>query len=195
MMLAAIAVRSGRELLSLFLIKYGLVAVFVAAMAEADAIPVLAGVAAHLGYFEPLLAIFAGSAGAFSGDCLWFFLGRYRWIQRSELFRRIRPKGEVLFRRVGNWQIPASHVVYGTRVATMVFLGARGSSFARFAVVDGLACLVLTTVLFLLGFGLSASASVILLNVKRIEFGLLAMITLCGLSFYLLQKLRRRLLE
>ena len=41
----------------LILIKYGLVAVFVAAMLEADVIPVLAGVAAHRGYFNPALGI------------------------------------------------------------------------------------------------------------------------------------------
>ena len=181
--------------MELLLIKYGLMAVFVAAMLEADIIPVLAGVAAHRGYFDPVLGIAAASAGALAGDCVWFFVGRYLVTQNSKLFLRIKPKAEILFRRMGHWQIPASHVVYGTRVATMTWLGARGSSFARFVLIDGLSCVVLTTLLFSLGFALSASASVVLVNVKRIEIVLLVTVTLCGLIFYLLQKVGGRIVQ
>jgi len=177
----------------LWLIKYGLLAVFLASMVEADAVPVLAGVAAHRGYFELVLGIIAASAGALAGDSLWFFLGRYAAIQRSKLFLGIKPKAEILFRRVGSWQIPASHVVYGTRVATMIFMGGRGLSFASFVLIDGLSCLILTTTLFSLGFGLSASASVILINVRRIEIALLATVILCGVLFVLLKRIRSRM--
>jgi membrane protein DedA with SNARE-associated domain len=177
------------------LIRYGLFAVFGAAMVEADVVPVLAGVAAHRGFFNPVFAVIATSTGALTGDCIWFYLGRFKLLQQSKLFRRIRPKAEALFRRVGSWQIPASHVIYGTRVATMIFLGGRGSSFAKFALVDGLSCVALTTVLFSLGYGLSASASAILVNVRRVEIVLLGTVIFCGLISLLLQKLGRRFLQ
>jgi membrane protein DedA with SNARE-associated domain len=178
----------------LWLIKYGLLAVFAASMVEADAVPVLAGVAAHRSYFQPVLGIIAASAGAFAGDCFWLLLGRHAVIQRSKLFLRMKQKAEILFQHVGSWQIPASHVVYGTRVATMIFMGGRGLPFARFALVDGLSCFILTTILFSLGFGLSVSASVILVNVRRIEITLLATVIACGLLIVLLEKLRSRML-
>jgi membrane protein DedA with SNARE-associated domain len=57
----------------LILIRYGLLAVFVAEMFEADVIPVLAGVAAHRGYFNPVLVVVAASFGALAGDCVWFY--------------------------------------------------------------------------------------------------------------------------
>jgi membrane protein DedA with SNARE-associated domain len=184
--------RSWRTVVELILIKYGLLAVFVASMLEADVVPVLAGVAAHHGYFDPAFGIVAASTGALTGDCFWFYLGRHRVIQNSKLFLRIRSKAESLSLRVGNWQIPASHVVYGTRMATMIFSGARGLSLSRFALIDGLSCVVLTTVLFFLGFALSASASIVLVDVRRIEVVLLVTITLCGLIFHFRQKLGRR---
>src|SRR5262245_23750996 len=118
--------------MELLLIKYGLVAIFVAAMLEADVIPVLAGVAAHRGYFDPPIAVAVASFGALAGDCVWFYLGRTGAIRRSKLMVRLKSKAEILFQRVGHWQIPASHLIYGTRVATMTFLGARGSSVGRF---------------------------------------------------------------
>lgn len=174
------------------LIKYGLVAVFIAAMFEADVIPVLAGVAAHRGYLNPILAIAAASFGALVGDCVWFYVGRHNLIEKITLLRQIRSKAEVLFQRVGHWQIPASHVIYGTRVATMTFLGARGSAAGRFVLVDGVSCLALTTLLFSLGFALSASVSMVLINVRRIEIVLLAAVALVGLILHLLG---RRILQ
>jgi membrane protein DedA with SNARE-associated domain len=181
---------AGMELL---LIKYGLVAVFLAAMLEADVIPVLAGVAAHRGYFDPPIAVAVASFGALAGDCVWFFLGRSGAIRKSKLMLRLKSKAEIFFRRVGHWQVPASHIIYGTRVATMTFLGARGSSFGRFVLVDGVSCLALTTLLFCLGFALSASVSMILVDVKRIELVLLGAVALFALIFHLLQRFGRKL--
>ena len=186
---------NARMLVETILIKYGLVAVFVAAMVEADVVPVLAGVAAHRGYFNPLLAIVAASIGAFAGDGFWFYVGSHKLIKNSRLLERIRTRAEILFQRVGHWQIPASHVVYGTRIATMTFLGARDTSIVKFSAVDGVSCLALTTLLLSLGFALSASVSVILTDVKRVEVVLLVAVALIGLILHLLQRLGRRALQ
>jgi membrane protein DedA with SNARE-associated domain len=169
----------------LILIRYGLLAVFVAAMFEADVIPVLAGVAAHQGYFNPVLVVVAASFGALAGDCVWFYVGRHNLIRNSVRLQRIRSKAEMLFQRVGHWQIPASHVIYGTRVATMTFLGARGSRAGRFVLVDGVSCLALTTLLFCLGFALSASVSLVLINVRRVEIVLLVVVGVAALILHL----------
>src|SRR5262245_37201491 len=162
------------------LIKYGLVAVFLAAMLEADVIPILVGVAAHRGYFDPPMAIAVASFGALAGDCVWFYVGRSGAIGKSKLILRLQSKAEIFFQRVGHWQIPASHIIYGTRIATMTFLGARGSRAGRFVLVDGVSCLTLTTLLFCLGFALSASASLVLTNVRRVEGVLLVAVAVAA---------------
>jgi membrane protein DedA with SNARE-associated domain len=164
-------------------------------MWEADVVPILAGVAAHRGYCNPILALTAASLGAFVGDCVWFYLGRSSGLKNSKLVVRLQSKAELLFRRLGNWQIPASHVIYGTRVATMTFLGARGSAVGKFVLFDGVSCLTLTTLLFCLGFALSASVSLILINVRRVELVLLSVVILSGLAVYLLQRVGRRIVE
>lgn len=173
------------------LMKYGLLAVFLASLLEADVIPVLAGVAAHRGCFNPVFGVIAASSGALAGDCLWFYVGRQEVIQNSAMLLRLRPKAEALFRRVGIWQIPASHVVYGTRMATMTWLGARGSAFGMFALADGLSCFMLTTFLLALGFALSASAPLVLIHIRRIEVALLVAVILFTLILHLLRKVRR----
>src|SRR5258705_12454754 len=97
-----------------------------ASFLDADVVSILAGVAAHRGFFHPAFGIVAVSFGALGSDCFWFYLGRQKAFQQSRVFRRIRSKAEILFQRVGVWQLPASHVIYGSRVATMPLLGARG---------------------------------------------------------------------
>lgn len=181
--------------MEVLLIKYGLIAVFIAASLEADVIPVLVGVAAHRGYFNPVFAVIAASAGAFAGDCVWFYVGRRDLIKNNELVERLKARAEALFQRVGHWQIPASHVIYGTRIATMIFLGTRESSFVKFSLVDAASCLTLTTILFSLGYALSASVSVILTDVKRVEIVLLVVVAVVGVILHLLQRLGRRALQ
>lgn len=174
--------------------KYGLLAVFVCAMVEADVVPVLAGVVAHLGYFDFIEAIAVAAAGAFVGDCVWFYLGHTRSerISRSWLYSRAAKLTESLDRRFGKWLIPASHVIYGTRVATMTLSGIRRMPFAQFAAIDTLGCLTFTTVFASMGFLFSSSAALIIGHVKKVEVLLLFFAVLTALGFHLLKVIAER---
>ena len=180
----------------ILLIKYGALAIFLAAMIEADVVPVLTGVVAHLGFVKVGSALLAATAGAFAGDYVWFCVGVYyaASIQNSRLYRRIGRAPETLIRRLGPWQIPASHVIYGTRISTMIFWGVQRISQVKFALVDGFGCVVLTVVLFTLGFGFSNSASLVLGRVRQVEL-LMFLLVMSGLLLYLTSKVVRRLCE
>ena len=186
-------------MIRLLLVKYGLMAVFACAALEADVVPVLTGVVVHFGYFGFIASITAASAGAFAGDCVWFWIGRSRseWIRGRRIYRRAGNAAEAMAQRFGLWQIPVSQVVYGTRMATMTFAGIRGVSFFRFALVDLLGCVTMTTALVTLGFAFSRSAALIIDDLKKVEFVLLLAAIVIALLFYLLKsrlpsKLRQR---
>jgi len=177
----------------MFLIRYGLLAVFLAAVVEADVVPVLAGALAHLGYLNGVLALMFLTSGALVGDCLWFLAGR-RYstrIQSKRIYLRMGPVVERLTSRFGLWQIPASHLIYGTRVATMLLFGIRRLTISKFVVADGFACLAISTTLFALGFVLSASTTQIIGHVKRIELFMLCVILVLGLTFHLVSRITR----
>jgi membrane-associated protein len=177
------------QLMEPLLMKYGVLAVFAFAALEADVVPVLTGVVVHFGYFGFIASVVAASAGAFAGDCVWFWIGRSRseWIRRRGIYRRAGNAVEAMAQRFGLWQIPASQVVYGTRMATMIFAGIRGVSFVKFALVDLLGCVTMTTALVTLGFAFSRSAALIIDNVKKVELFLLLAAILIALFFYLLK--------
>ncbi len=180
--------------MQVFLIKYDLLAVFLAAAVEADVVPITTGVLAHFGYVNLGLAILCAAAGAFCGDYAWFLAGRHysRQIQDSRVYRKAGPLAEKLSSRFGDWQIPASHVIYGTRMATMIFSGTRKLSALRFAWIDGLGCLFLTSLFFALGYWFSASSELIMGSVKRIELFLFVVVVLTSLYFYLTARVRRQ---
>ena len=176
-----------------FLIHYGLLAVFVAAAIEADIVPVLTGVLAHLGFVEAVPAVLCATAGALTGDCLWYFAGRYysEEVKASSVYRKAGPTAERLMARFGDWQIPASHLIYGSRIATMVLSGIRTLSLPRFVLIDGLGCICLTTFLFTIGFFFSANAEEVITNMKRVELFLLIAALFSFLFFYVMRRVRQ----
>ncbi|MGH7702811.1 MAG: DedA family protein [Gemmatimonadales bacterium] len=105
--------------------NYGLLAVFCAATIEGDLTLILAGVVAHLGLLDLGLAVVADTLGNLTGDIAWYLLGRShaRRIRESRLYLRVGPTIERLARRLGDWQLLAARVVYGTRNAQHVVLG------------------------------------------------------------------------
>lgn len=183
--------------MELFLMNYGLVAVFFLAMAEADVVPVLTGVVAHLGYFGFAESILVASVGAFTGDCVWYLIARTHseWIRASRIYKHTSKVVGSLDRRFSVWQIPASHIIYGTRVATMALAGIKKMSFIQFAAMDMLGCVFFTTTFVTLGFLFSSSASLIIGHVKRVELFLLLVMIVTALAFHLLKLIAQRQTE
>jgi membrane protein DedA with SNARE-associated domain len=172
-----------------FLIKYGLFAVFFGSIIEADAMPVMSGAVAHLGYFNFAAALAASIGGMFLGDCVWYWLGRGfgQKIAKTNFYQKHLPKAERFIGKIGVWQIPAARVIYGTRNATMLFWGIKKLNFAKFAAIDFAGCAAWGTLLASLGYFLSVGAKAVIGDVKRIEIGLLAVIVL-AISLVLLIK-------
>ena len=58
--------------------QYGLIAVFIACVAEGETAAILAGFFAHRGYMSFAAVVAVATFGAFCGDQFWFWLGRNR---------------------------------------------------------------------------------------------------------------------
>lgn len=184
-------------LLQHLLINYGLLAVFCAATIEGDLTLILAGVVAHLGLFDLGPAVVAGTLGNLAGDTAWYLLGRShaRRIRESRLYERVGPTIERLAQRLGDWQLLAARVVYGTRNASMLFWGLHGLRFGRFLAIDLVGCTLWSSVFAGLGFVLSGSAAVIIGRVHRVERYLAGAVLVAAIAVYLVNRLARRKLE
>lgn len=158
------------------LIRYGLLAVFLGAMLEGDVSVILAGVVAHLGFFDLGGAIVVGSCGGMVADLACYGIGRGRaaTIRDSATYRRVAPVVERLATRIGPWEVTLARFIYGTRIASMLFWGMRGLPVVRFVVLDVIGCTLWSSVLTTLGFATSGSAALLIGRVKGAERWLLA---------------------
>jgi membrane protein DedA with SNARE-associated domain len=168
------------------ILRYGLSAVFVGAAIEGDLTLILAGVAAHLGYFSFAAAVAAGTAGGFLGRV------RGRGFRAGRLYRRVGHRIEALARRLGAAELVASRFVYGTKAASMVFWGLHGMSLPRFALVDAIGCTIGTLVFTGLGFALSGSATVLLGKMRRLELWLLGAVLAGAVLVFVIHWAARR---
>lgn len=177
-----------------FLINYGLIAVFLIATVEVDVAPIMAGVVAHLGYFDFFAATVVAACGAFASDSAWYWLGRWRAdsIRASRLYQRTGARVERLIQRFGWWQLPVCRLFYGTRVVTMTFFGIQRRPFRAFLLVDAASCLFWSTLLTGLGFILSGSAELIIGRLKRVELWLLLILLVVISGAIAIQRLVQR---
>lgn len=155
--------------------RFGLLAVYLGAAVEGDAVLVLAGVVAHLGLLDLPLAMAVATAGCVSGDLVWYGLGRIRSesIRSTRAYRAVGPTVERLAARVGPWQIASSRILYGTRIVTMLYWGIHRLSLVRFALIDLLTCATWAVSLGGLGYFASKGAMTLLGEVQRAESWLL----------------------
>jgi len=158
------------------IVRYGLAVVFLGAAVEGDVTMILAGFSAHVGLFRLHLAIALGALGGIAGDSFFYALGRRHSgiIRTSALYRKAEPAIERFTGRFGELQIALARFVYGTRMASMLFWGVKGTPFWRFALIDATGCALWAAALGGLGYSLSSSAELVIGRVRRAEIWILA---------------------
>jgi membrane protein DedA with SNARE-associated domain len=176
------------------ILRYGLAAVFLGAAVEGDLTLILAGVAAHLGYFSFPAAVAASVVGGFLADLAWYTLGRVRGprFRAGRLYRRVGHRIELLARRLGGAELIASRFVYGTKAASMVFWGLHGMSLPRFVLVDAIGCVVGSLVFMGLGYAVSGSATVLLGHVRRVELWLLGAVLVGAVLVFVIHRTAKK---
>lgn len=155
--------------------RWGLAAVYFGAVVEGDVTLVLAGVIAHLDMMKIGVVALAGFLGLLTSDAIWFAVGRYGGprLRNLGLYRKAAAAVEQAAGRAGPLQLVFARVVYGTRVASMIFWGARGLSPLHFLALDAVGCAWWTVALLTLGYSLSGSAEQIAGRVTAVEHWLL----------------------
>ena len=141
--------------------QYGLIAVFVACVAEGETAAILAGFFSHQGVFVPWQAFVAVFLGAFSGDAAFFLCGR-RFADRPFVQGlRARPgfdRAFELMQRHPALYVIGNRYVYGFRLVGGVAAGMSGIAVPKFVVLNAISALVWTMLFGGIGyvFGLGA---------------------------------------
>ena len=181
-----------------FLSTYGYAAILVGTLFEGETILILAGFAAHLGYLKLPWVIVAAFAGTLSGDQLFFYLGRKHREKIIETFpswaARIK-KAQKELERYGNTLMLTFRFLYGLRTVIPFAIGMTRISAVKFFYFNMLSAFIWAIVIGTGGYLFGRALELFLVDVRRYETEIMAIIILAGLLVWAIYFYRRRRID
>jgi membrane protein DedA with SNARE-associated domain len=175
--------------------QYGLWAVFAGALAEGEAVLLVAGYAAHRGLLKLPEVMFVAFVASALGDQLYFFLGRRhgpkvfaRFASLAGHAQRVQP----LLSRYPNALILGMRFMYGLRTAGPIALGAMGVPPLKFVALNLLGAAVWAAAIATIGYQFGNALQWLLDDLRSIEEGLLATLLLAGLAWAIYRRVKSR---
>ncbi len=183
------------EVLSELIRNYGYLAIVIGTFLEGETILILGGLAAHMGLLELPWVMATALTGSFTGDQLYFYIGRRygpRIIARRLSWQESAEKVYRHLRRHQNLLILSFRFFYGLRNVTPFVVGAAHIPRARFFMLN-LAGAVIWSVAFATAGYLSGEAfRVLLSDFRHYELYVLLGLLAGGALFWLVTLIRRR---
>jgi len=176
--------------------EYGYLAILLVTFIEGETIVILAGVAAHLGYLELPWVIASAVAGSFSGDQLWYYVGRHwgpKIIARRLSWQESAQKVYKHLHRHQYWLILTFRFYYGLRNVTPFVVGSAHIPRLRFFTLNLVGAVVWAIVFAYVGYGLGEAASQFFIeDFKRYGLYFLGALVLVGTGVWLATLARHR---
>lgn len=175
---------------------YGYLAILVITFIEGETIVILAGVAAHLGLLDLTWVIATAVAGSFSGDQLWYYVGRHwgpKIIARRISWQEGAQKVYKHLDRHQYWLILTFRFYYGLRNVTPFVVGSAHIPRLRFFSLNLIGAIVWAITFTYIGYGLGEAASQLFIDdFKRYGLYFLGGLLLVGFSVWLVTLIRHR---
>jgi membrane protein DedA with SNARE-associated domain len=175
--------------------NYGYIAIFVGTFLEGETIVILAGFAAQLGYLELPWVIVSAIAGSFSGDQLYFYLGRHwgpKIISRRLSWRESAQKVYDLLHRHQYFLILTFRFYYGLRNVTPFAVGSAQVPRIRFFVLNLVGAVIWATAFGYAGYLSSEAMELFLGDLKRYELYALGGLVALAMSIWVITLIRHR---
>ncbi len=174
---------------------WGYVLIALGTFVEGETILVLAGLAAHRGYLSLPGVIAAAFAGTFTGDQLYFYIGR----RHGAAFLARRPAWKARVERAQHF-LAEHHVafilgfrfLYGLRSVSPFAIGMSGVSQRRYLILNTVSALAWSVAVALLGYSVGEGSEALLGRARKVEIALFATIALTGALVWLIYFLRSR---
>ncbi len=183
------------ETLSELIASYGYLAILIGTFLEGETILILAGFAAHMGILELSWVIVYAFAGSFSGDQLYFYIGRRygpRIIAKRLSWQENAEKVYKHLHRHQNLLILSFRFFYGLRNVTPFAVGAAHVSRLRFFLLNMIGAIVWAVVFAYAGYLFGEAFRLFLSDFKRYELYVLVALVFIAILVWLITLLRNR---
>lgn len=178
-----------------FVEAYGYWAILVGTFLEGETILLLAGFAAQIGYLELPWVMAAAFAGSFSGDQLYFFLGRRygnRIIAKRLSWQANADRVYRILERHQNILILTFRFYYGLRNVTPFVIGASRVERVRFVVLNAIGAVVWAVALAYAGYLFGEAVQLFFHNLARMELYVFAGLAVAAVLVWIVGLMRRR---
>ncbi len=163
------------------------------ALLEGETVLALAGFAAHQGYLHFAAVVAVAAAAGFSGDQIYFWLGRRhgeRVLARFPSVARQADRVQRLIERYHEWVIVGVRFAYGLRIAGPVLIGTSNVAGWRFVLFNALGAILWALLVAGIGWAFGAAVERVLGEIHRIELALAAVLVALGAALWLLHRYR-----
>ncbi len=133
----------------------GYVGVLIGTFLEGETTILLAAIFAKLGYLKLKHVIFWSFIGTFSGDCTFFFLGKFfgrSVIERCEFLRRKASTSHKIIHQYDHLILLMMRFLAGFRSIILVLLGCANLRAGRFLLIDAASSLTWAVLVSMLGY-------------------------------------------
>lgn len=163
------------------IITYGYLVVFLVSIFEGESMLILGGFAVYEGYLSLGPLFLAAFLGAVTGDTAWFLLGRYKGhklMHKYEWFRKYMGKPLKVIHAKPEVTAFALRFMYGFRHIIPFGLGMSSLSIKKFIFWNFSAAILWVLLIGSVGYMFGDLLEEILGNIKRYEFGIIAVVIL-----------------
>lgn len=167
--------------------QYGYMALFAGALLEGETVLILAGFAAHQGYLQLHWVVLVALIGGFTGDQIYFWLGRRHgeWVMTR--FPRLMPvfdRANIMIERYHEALIVGIRFLYGLRTVGPIALGMSEVPAWRFMLFNALGALIWAVAIGGAGYLFGQTLELLLDDFKRMEVTLLLAIMFAGFAIW-----------
>lgn len=176
--------------------EYGYWAVLAGTFFEGETVPVLAGLAAQEGMLRLDLVMLCAFIGSFTGDQVWFWVGRRygkSWLAKHPKSAAGAERVGRLLDRWGDWFVLSFRFLYGLRAVSPVAIAMSSISAARFAVLNLIAAAVWAVAVGSLGYLFGQAIEGMMGRLKVWEHRILAALAIALVIFVVHRLVRARL--
>ncbi len=175
---------------------YGYLAVLIVTFIEGESIVILAGLAVHLTYgLELPWVIAAAVGGSFSGDQLWYYIGRHwgpKVIAKRLSWQEGAEKVYKLLHRHQYWLILTFRFYYGLRNVTPFVVGSAHVPRLRFFMLNLIGAIVWAVSFAYIGYFLGEASKYFIEDFHRYGLYLFVGLVMVGLAVWLVTLIRHR---
>ncbi len=138
-----------------WLIEYGYIILFVWSIMEGETGLVMAGVLSHTGDLNLTTSIIVAGLGGFTGDQIYFYIGRYNKKYINKALKSQRRKfalANILLNKYGWMVVFIQRYLYGLRTIIPMAIGTTRYSAKMFAIVNLIAAMIWATITIMLAY-------------------------------------------